>query len=68
MPLPASVIRGAIAPTTVTWMPSRIQTVPNPITMRQCHRDHGKRSSRAGTSVSISSGCDITVPGRAMSA
>jgi hypothetical protein len=35
MPLPSSVKRGAIDPTIVTSSPSRIQTVPRPITIRQ---------------------------------
>src|SRR3954462_3303037 len=51
MPLPFSVIREATEPTIVTSSPSRIQTVPSPKTMRQWKRDHGSRSSRAGTLV-----------------
>src|SRR5579859_2085601 len=39
----------------VTSRPSRIQTVPRPITIIQCHRDQGSRSRRAGTLV-------VTVP------
>ena len=35
-------------PTIVTSSPSRIQTVPRPITTSQWNRDHGRRSSRAG--------------------
>ena len=53
MPLPGSVRRGAIAPTIVTSSPSRIQTVPRPMTMRQWNLAHGSRSSRAGTLVRI---------------
>ena len=49
IPLPASVRRGAIAPTIVTSSPSRTQTVPRPITMRQWNRDHGSRSRRPGS-------------------
>src|SRR5690606_22896257 len=41
----------ATAPTIVTSSPSRIQTVPRPMTIRQWNRDHGSRSSRAGTLV-----------------
>src|SRR4051794_21460673 len=52
-PLPRSVRRAAIAPTIVTSSPSRIHTVPRPITMRQWKRDQGSRSRRAGTSVRI---------------
>src|SRR6201991_4685519 len=46
MPLPASVRRGAMAPTIVTSRPSRTQTVPSPITMRQWNLAHGRRSMR----------------------
>jgi hypothetical protein len=42
-------------PTIVTSRPSMIQTVPRPITIIQCQRDQGSRSSRAGTFV-------VTVP------
>ena len=35
-------------PTIVTSRPSRIQTVPKPITIRQWNRDQGSRSSLAG--------------------
>ena len=42
-----------IDPTMVTSSPSRIQTVPRPTTMSQCHRAHGSRSIRAGMSVVI---------------
>src|SRR5215213_8372812 len=52
-PAPASVRRGPIAPTMVTARPSRIHTVPSPTMTIQCHLDHGKRSMRAGMSVSI---------------
>jgi hypothetical protein len=38
-PLSGSVRRLAMAPTMVTSRPSRIQTVPRPITISQCHRD-----------------------------
>ena len=53
MPLPFSVSRAAIEPTIVTSRPSRIQTVPSPMTTSQWKRDHGSRSSRAGMFVSI---------------
>ncbi len=33
-----------IEPTMVTSSPSRIQTVPSPITISQCHRAHGSRT------------------------
>ncbi len=42
-----------IDPTMVTSSPSRIHTVPRPITIIQCQRDHGSRSRRAGMSVVI---------------
>ena len=51
-PLPSEVSRAPIASTIVTSSPSRIQTVPRPITTRQWKRDQGRRSSRAGTWVS----------------
>ncbi len=51
IPLPFSIIREATEPTIVTSRPSRIHTVPRPITTRQWNRDHGRRSSRAGTRV-----------------
>jgi hypothetical protein len=38
-------------PTRVTSSPSRIQATPSAITTRQCQRDHGRRSSRAGMSL-----------------
>ena len=47
-PLSFSVSRAAIEPTIVTSSPSRIHTVPRPITTSQWKRDHGSRSSRAG--------------------
>src|SRR4051794_40178639 len=46
-------------PTIVTSRPSRIQTVPSPITTIQWNRDQGSRSSRAGTLVSIVSSMAI---------
>src|SRR3954453_19444682 len=52
-PAPFSVRRPPSAPTIVTARPSRIQTVPSPMTIIQCHRDQGRRSIRAGMSVSI---------------
>ena len=52
-PLSGSVRRVAMAPTMVTSSPSRIQTVPRPITTSQCHRAHGSRSSRPGIRVSM---------------
>src|SRR3954469_10613329 len=53
MPLPASVMRGEMAPTTVTWRPSSTHTVPSPMTMRQWKADQGSLSSRDGMSVSM---------------
>ncbi len=47
-PLPGSDRRLAMLPTTVTSRPSRIHTVPSPMTIVQCQRDHGRRSRRAG--------------------
>jgi hypothetical protein len=44
-----------ILPTMVTSMPSSTHTAPRPITIIQCHRDHGSRSSLACTLV-------VTVP------
>src|SRR5215217_5612993 len=52
-PEPSSVSRPPMAPTIVTARPSRIHTVPSPMTTIQCHLDHGNRSIRAGMSVSI---------------
>ena len=49
----------ATAPTSVTSSPSRTQVIPRAITTRQCHADHGSRSSRAGMSVSTSVGASI---------
>src|SRR4051812_14215912 len=40
-------------PTIVTSRPSRIQTVPRPITIRQCQPAQGRRSRRDGIRVSI---------------
>src|SRR6478735_7008228 len=53
MPSPVSADFRAsdIDPTMVTSSPSRIHTVPRPITTIQCHRAHGSRSNRAGMSV-----------------
>ena len=53
MPLPAVVNVLPTAPTMVTSSPSRIQTVPRPIRTIQCHLDHGNRSRRPGTVVSV---------------
>src|SRR5258705_4884310 len=61
MPLPASVMRGAIAPTIVTCSPSRIHTVPSPMTTLQWKRDHGSRSRRAGMFVLIVRGSRAVV-------
>ena len=55
MPLPGLLSCPEMLPTIVTSRPSRIQTVPRPITIIQCHRDQGSRSRRAGTFV-------VTVP------
>ncbi len=52
-PPACSVRRLAIEPTIVTSRPSRIQTVPSPTMISQCHLDHGSRSSRFGMFVSI---------------
>src|SRR3954447_16485137 len=52
-PLPGSESRLAMLPTTVTSRPSRIHTVPSPMTIVQCQRDQGSRSNRAGTDVSM---------------
>jgi hypothetical protein len=54
-PLPSSERRLAMLPTIVTSRPSRIHTVPRPITIIQCQRDQGRRSRREGTDV-------VTVP------
>src|SRR5690348_17314050 len=51
MPLPFSVSRDEIEPTIVTSRPSRIHTVPRPMTTRQWNRDQGRRSRRAGICV-----------------
>jgi hypothetical protein len=53
IPKPFSVRRLAIVPTIVTSRPSRIHTAPSPMTTSQCHLAHGRRSMRAGMSVSI---------------
>src|SRR5580704_552208 len=53
MPLPGAVSVLPTAPTIVTSRPSRIQTVPRPIRTIQCHLDHGNRSRRPGTVVSV---------------
>src|SRR5436305_15050245 len=42
-------------PARVTSKPSRIQVAPRAMTISQCHRLHGMRSSRAGTYDSIHS-------------
>jgi len=59
IPLPLAEMAPAIEPTIVTSRPSRIQTVPKPIRIRQCQRDHGSRSSRAGMLVSIVRRCSL---------
>ncbi len=46
IPLSPSVSREAIAPTIVISRPSRIQTVPSPMTTIQWKRAHGRRSMR----------------------
>ena len=53
IPEPSSVSREEIVPTIVTSRPSRIHTVPSPISTIQCQRAHGSRSSRAGIFVSM---------------
>ena len=53
MPEPPSVSRSPIEPTIVTSSPSRIHTVPSPMTTIQCQRAHGSRSSRPGMFVVI---------------
>src|SRR5690606_26882140 len=50
-PLPGLASCGVRLPTMVTSRPSRIQTVPSPMTIIQCQRDQGSRSSLAGTLV-----------------
>ena len=67
-PSPASfsVRREAIEPTIVTSSPSRIQTVPRPIITIQWKRDHGSRSSRAGTWVSTVPNCASALIWRAL--
>src|ERR1043166_693115 len=55
MPLPGWESWPDMFPTIVTSSPSRIQTVPRPMMIIQCHRDHGSRSNRAGILV-------VTVP------
>ena len=50
-PVPSGLRAADIDPTMVTSSPSRIQTVPRPMTTIQCHRAHGSRSIRAGMSV-----------------
>jgi hypothetical protein len=42
----------ARAPTNVTSKPSRIQVMPRPTTINQCHRLQGNRSRRLGINVS----------------
>lgn len=55
--IPSPVLLGLSAsdidPTMVTSSPSRIQTVPRPITINQCQRTQGSRSRRAGMFVVI---------------
>ena len=64
MPLPSSVSRWAMLPTIVTSSPSRIQTVPSPMTIIQWKLDHGSRSRRAGILVSIGRACaSASMPG-----
>ena len=53
MPLPGMASWPEMFPTMVTSRPSRIHTVPSPMTIIQCHWDHGSRSSLAGTLVVI---------------
>src|SRR6201994_1587384 len=53
IPEPPSVRRSPIEPMIVTSRPSRIQTVPRPMTTIQWNFDQGRRSRRAGTLVSI---------------
>ena len=50
-PVSADFRASDIEPTMVTSRPSRIQTVPRPITTIQCHRAQGSRSNLAGMSV-----------------
>src|SRR5215210_401054 len=52
-PVVGSASASDIDPTMVTSRPSRIHTVPRPITTSQCQRLQGDRSSRAGMSVVI---------------
>src|SRR3954449_3364997 len=50
-PVVGSFSASDIDPTIVTSRPSRIHTVPSPMTTSQCHFAQGRRSSRAGTAV-----------------
>lgn len=45
-------------PTSVTSSPSSTQATPSAITTRQCQRDQGRRSRRAGMSV-----CSVVIGG-----
>jgi hypothetical protein len=46
---------GLEPPWSVSSRPSRIQVMPSAMTTSQCHRLHGSRSMRAGTSVRTAS-------------
>ena len=50
-----SLSEGPTAPLIVTSSPSRIHTVPSEMTMSQCQRLHGSRSSLAGMLVVMTS-------------
>src|SRR5512132_172734 len=53
-----------MAPTMVASRPSRIHTVPRPITISQCHRDQGSRSSRSGMRVWMTPSAPLPYSGR----
>ena len=50
-PVPSGFSAALSEPTMVTSSPSRIQTVPRPMTTSQCHLAQGNRSILAGMSV-----------------
>ena len=52
-PAPGWPTRPVIELTMLTSRPSRIQTVPSPMMIFQCHADHGRRSRRDGILVRI---------------
>jgi hypothetical protein len=52
----------------VTSRPSRIQTVPKAMMIRQCHAVHGSRSIRAGICVETVSGAVLALMAHDISA